>query len=233
MARRGADPAEEERPSGEQGALTLSHTTKSEIFSSQVSTGLCFLLPPSVLFRTGVKWSLSSASTVPPPVAAAAAAAGCSLAIMVVERRQRRNPLVLASTQVLLDSLPGDRPPPPPQEPLGLRAGVLRFPSGGGGDSEFGELASFVALPEPALRRLAVVTGTPVRRPLISIPPRDAIHLLRIGGRSWDIRSARVLFQETTLGCFREEIGSRGIWLLIERRNINFDHELDGIGDRC
>ncbi|RCV35421.1 hypothetical protein SETIT_7G238600v2 [Setaria italica] len=79
----------------------------------------------------------------------------------MVERRQRRKPLVLASTQALLDSLPGDRPPPPPQEPVRLRAGVLRFPSGGGG-AEFGELASFVALPAPALRRLAVVTGTPV-----------------------------------------------------------------------
>ncbi|KAG2568805.1 hypothetical protein PVAP13_7NG400000 [Panicum virgatum] len=78
----------------------------------------------------------------------------------MVERRQRRKPLVLASTQALLDSLPGDRPPPPPQEPVRLRAGVLRFPSGGG--AEFGELASFVALPAPALRRLAVVTGTPV-----------------------------------------------------------------------
>jgi hypothetical protein len=140
---------------------------------------------------------------------------------MVVERRQRRKPLVLASTQSLLDSLPGDRPPPPPpQESLRLRAGVLRFPFGGGGGSEFGELTSSVALPAPALRRLAVVTGTPVRRPLISIPPRDAIHLLRIGGRSWDIRSARVLFQEATLGCFQEEIGSRGIWLLIERETL-------------
>lgn len=78
----------------------------------------------------------------------------------MVEMRQRRKPLVLASTQALLDSLPGDRPPPPPQEPVRLRAGVLRFPSGGG--SEFGELASFVALPASALRRLAVVTGTPV-----------------------------------------------------------------------
>ncbi|KAG2568804.1 hypothetical protein PVAP13_7NG400000 [Panicum virgatum] len=78
----------------------------------------------------------------------------------MVERRQRRKPLVLASTQALLDSLPGDRPPPPPQEPVRLRAGVLRFPSGGG--AEFGELASFVALPAPALRRLAVVTGTPL-----------------------------------------------------------------------
>ncbi|CAN6236250.1 unnamed protein product [Urochloa humidicola] len=78
----------------------------------------------------------------------------------MVERRQRRKPLVLASTQALLDSLPGDRPPPPPQEPVRLRAGVLRFPSGGG--AEFGELASFVALPAPALRRLAVVTGTQV-----------------------------------------------------------------------
>jgi len=78
----------------------------------------------------------------------------------MVERPQRRKPLVLASTQALLDSLPGDRPPPPPQEPVRLRAGVLRFPSGGG--AEFGELATFVALPAPALRRLAVVTGTPV-----------------------------------------------------------------------
>ncbi|RLM73589.1 peroxisome biogenesis protein 6 [Panicum miliaceum] len=77
----------------------------------------------------------------------------------MVERRQRRKPLVLASTQALLDSLPGDRPPPAPQEPVHLRAGVLRFPSGGG--AEFGELASFVVLPAPALRRLAVVTGTP------------------------------------------------------------------------
>ncbi|CAN6240906.1 unnamed protein product [Urochloa humidicola] len=78
----------------------------------------------------------------------------------MVERRQRRKPLVLASTQALLDSLPGDRPPPPPQDPVRLQAGVLRFPSGGG--AEFGELASFVALPAPALRRLAVVTGTQV-----------------------------------------------------------------------
>ncbi|KAG2574739.1 hypothetical protein PVAP13_7KG342700 [Panicum virgatum] len=79
----------------------------------------------------------------------------------MVERPQRRKPLVLASTQALLDSLPGDRPPPPPpQEPVRLRTGVLRFPSGGG--AEFGELATFVALPAPALRRLAVVTGTPV-----------------------------------------------------------------------
>ncbi|RLM66606.1 peroxisome biogenesis protein 6 [Panicum miliaceum] len=78
----------------------------------------------------------------------------------MVESRQRRKPLVLASTQALLDSLPGNRPPPAPQEPVRLRAGVLRFPSGGG--AEFGELASFVALPAPALRRLAVVTGTPV-----------------------------------------------------------------------
>lgn len=68
---------------------------------------------------------------------------------------------MLASTQALLDSLPGDRPPPPPQEPVRLKAGVLRFPSGGGG-TEFGELASFVGIPAPALRRLAVVTGTPV-----------------------------------------------------------------------
>lgn len=67
---------------------------------------------------------------------------------------------MLASTQALLDSLPGDRPSPPPQEPVRLRAGVLRFPSGCG--AEFGELASFAALPAHALRRLAVVTGTPV-----------------------------------------------------------------------
>ncbi|WVZ87148.1 hypothetical protein U9M48_033835 [Paspalum notatum var. saurae] len=80
----------------------------------------------------------------------------------MVERRQRRKPLVLASTQALLDSLPGDRLPPPPHEPLRLRAGVLRFPSGAGRGGEFGELASFVALPAPALRRLGVVTGTPV-----------------------------------------------------------------------
>ncbi|ONM14351.1 Peroxisome biogenesis protein 6 [Zea mays] len=79
----------------------------------------------------------------------------------MVEMRQRRKPLVLASTQALLDSLPGDRPPPPPQEPVRLKAGVLRFPSGGGG-AEFGELASFVGIPAPTLRRLAVVTGTPV-----------------------------------------------------------------------
>ncbi|PWZ45678.1 hypothetical protein Zm00014a_024597 [Zea mays] len=79
----------------------------------------------------------------------------------MVEMRQRRKPLVLASTQALLDSLPGDRPPPPPQKPVRLKAGVLRFPSGGGG-AEFGELASFVGIPAPALRRLAVVTGTPV-----------------------------------------------------------------------
>jgi hypothetical protein len=85
----------------------------------------------------------------------------------MVEMRQRRKPLVLASTQALLDSLPGDRPPPPPQEPVRLKAGVLRFPSGGGG-TEFGELASFVGIPAPALRRLAVVTGTPVS-PLVSV----------------------------------------------------------------
>ncbi|XP_062226738.1 peroxisomal ATPase PEX6 [Phragmites australis] len=80
----------------------------------------------------------------------------------MVERRARRKPLVLASTQALLDSLPGDRRGAPP-EPVRLRAGVLRFParaSGGGG--EFGDLASFVALPASALRRLAVVTGTTV-----------------------------------------------------------------------
>jgi hypothetical protein len=85
----------------------------------------------------------------------------------MVEMRQRRKPLVLASTQALLDSLPGDRPPPPPQEPVRLKAGVLRFPSGGGG-AEFGELASFVGIPAPTLRRLAVVTGTPVS-PLVSV----------------------------------------------------------------
>ncbi|CAD6259580.1 unnamed protein product [Miscanthus lutarioriparius] len=79
----------------------------------------------------------------------------------MVEMRQRRKPLVLASTQALLDSLPGDRPPPPPQEPVRLRAGVLRFPSGAGAGAEFGELSSFVSLPATALRRLAVVTGTP------------------------------------------------------------------------
>ena len=82
----------------------------------------------------------------------------------MVERRPRRKPLVLASTQALLDSLPGDRRGPPP-EPVRLKAGVLRFParSSGSGCGEFGELASFVALPASALRRLAVVTGTPVR----------------------------------------------------------------------
>ncbi|EES12865.1 hypothetical protein BDA96_06G237300 [Sorghum bicolor] len=80
----------------------------------------------------------------------------------MVEMRQRRKPLVLASTQALLDSLPGDRPPPPPLEPVCLRTGVLRFPSGPGAGAEFGELASFVALPASALRRLTVVTGTPV-----------------------------------------------------------------------
>uniref|UniRef100_A0ACD5V3N7 Uncharacterized protein n=1 Tax=Avena sativa TaxID=4498 RepID=A0ACD5V3N7_AVESA len=81
----------------------------------------------------------------------------------MVERRPRRKPLVLASTQALLDSLPGDRRGPPP-EPVRLKAGVLRFlaPSSGSGCGEFGELASFVALPASALRRLAVVTGTPV-----------------------------------------------------------------------
>ena len=68
---------------------------------------------------------------------------------------------MLASTQALLDSLPGDRRGPPP-EPLRLKAGVLRFPTRSGG-GEFGDLASFVALPASALRRLAVVTGTPVR----------------------------------------------------------------------
>lgn len=83
----------------------------------------------------------------------------------MVESRPRRKPLVLASTQALLDSLPGDRPPLPPREPVRLGAGVLRFPSGGGG-GEFGDLASFVALPAPALRRLAVVTGSPVCPPL-------------------------------------------------------------------
>uniref|UniRef100_A0A0D9W9I5 Peroxisomal ATPase PEX6 n=1 Tax=Leersia perrieri TaxID=77586 RepID=A0A0D9W9I5_9ORYZ len=89
---------------------------------------------------------------------------------MVENRRQRRKPLVLASTQALLDSLPGDRRGSalPPPEPVRLRAGVLRFPSfysssaAAGGGGEFGEVASFVALPASALRRLAVVTGTPV-----------------------------------------------------------------------
>ncbi|KAM3389744.1 hypothetical protein ACQJBY_011726 [Aegilops geniculata] len=85
----------------------------------------------------------------------------------MVERRPRRKPLVLASTQALLDSLPGERrgPAPPPPEPVRLRAGVLRFParpSAPGCDGEFGDLASFVALPASALRRLAVVTGTTV-----------------------------------------------------------------------
>ncbi|KAF7003639.1 hypothetical protein CFC21_018936 [Triticum aestivum] len=85
----------------------------------------------------------------------------------MVERRPRRKPLVLASTQALLDSLPGERrgPAPPPPEPVRLRAGVLRFPdrpSGPGCGGEFGDLASFVALPASALRRLAVVTGTTV-----------------------------------------------------------------------
>ncbi|KAK3143703.1 hypothetical protein QOZ80_4AG0303840 [Eleusine coracana subsp. coracana] len=85
----------------------------------------------------------------------------------MVERRPRRKPLVLASTQALLDSLPGERRgvlPPPPPEPVRLRAGVLRFPSRapGGGGGEFGELASFVAFTASALRSLAVVTGTPV-----------------------------------------------------------------------
>uniref|UniRef100_A0A0E0KV92 Peroxisomal ATPase PEX6 n=1 Tax=Oryza punctata TaxID=4537 RepID=A0A0E0KV92_ORYPU len=86
---------------------------------------------------------------------------------MVEATRQRRKPLVLASTQALLDSLPGDRrgsalPPPPPPEPVRIRAGVLRFRSSSAGGGEFGETASFVALPSSALRRLAVVTGTPV-----------------------------------------------------------------------
>ncbi|KAL6843696.1 hypothetical protein ACP4OV_026267 [Aristida adscensionis] len=81
----------------------------------------------------------------------------------MVERRPRRKPLVLASTQALLDSLPGDRRgAAPPPEPVRLRAGVLRFPAGASGGAEFGELASFVALPASALRRLAVVTGSPV-----------------------------------------------------------------------
>uniref|UniRef100_A0A3B6DJW6 Peroxisomal ATPase PEX6 n=1 Tax=Triticum aestivum TaxID=4565 RepID=A0A3B6DJW6_WHEAT len=85
----------------------------------------------------------------------------------MVERRSRRKPLVLASTQALLDSLPGERrgPAPPPPESVRLRAGVLRFParpSGPGCGGEFGDLASFVALPTSALRRLAVVTGTTV-----------------------------------------------------------------------
>ncbi len=94
------------------------------------------------------------------------------VAAMVEATRQRRKPLVLASTQALLDSLPGDRrgsalPPPPPPEPVRIRAGVLRFPnssssSSSAGGGEFGEAASFVALPSSALRRLAVVTGTPV-----------------------------------------------------------------------
>ncbi|CAM0902833.1 unnamed protein product [Alopecurus aequalis] len=81
----------------------------------------------------------------------------------MVERRPRRKPLVLASTQALLDSLPGERRGPAP-EPVRLKAGVLRFParSSDSGCGEFGELASFVALPASALRRLAVVTGTPV-----------------------------------------------------------------------
>ncbi|XP_047067960.1 peroxisome biogenesis protein 6-like [Lolium rigidum] len=81
----------------------------------------------------------------------------------MVERRPRRKPLVLASTQALLDSLPGDRRGPPP-EPLRLKAGVLRFPARSSGSrcGDFGELACFVALPASALRRLAVVTGTPV-----------------------------------------------------------------------
>uniref|UniRef100_A0A0D9ZQQ8 Peroxisomal ATPase PEX6 n=1 Tax=Oryza glumipatula TaxID=40148 RepID=A0A0D9ZQQ8_9ORYZ len=91
---------------------------------------------------------------------------------MVEATRQRRKPLVLASTQALLDSLPGNRcgsalPPPPPPEPVRIRAGVLRFPnssssSSSAGGGEFGEAASFVSLPSSALRRLAVVTGTPV-----------------------------------------------------------------------
>ncbi|KAG8043497.1 hypothetical protein GUJ93_ZPchr0458g22412 [Zizania palustris] len=81
----------------------------------------------------------------------------------MVERRQRRKPLVLASTQALLDSLPGDdRPPPPPREPVRIRAGVLRLPSSPAGGGEFGEVASFVAVSASTLRRLAVVTGTPV-----------------------------------------------------------------------
>ncbi|KAL6652023.1 hypothetical protein ACP70R_010948 [Stipagrostis hirtigluma subsp. patula] len=80
----------------------------------------------------------------------------------MVERRPRRKPLVLASTQALLDSLPGDRSCAPPPEPVRLRAGILRFPARSSGAAEFGELASFVAVPAPVLRRLAVVTGTPV-----------------------------------------------------------------------
>jgi len=131
----------------------------------------------------------------------------------MVERPQRRKPLVLASTQALLDSLPGDRPPPPPQEPVRLRAGVLRFPSGGG--AEFGELATFVALPAPALRRLAVVTGTPVR-PTCFDSGQDTIVCCELRSPCGKIRSVRGFVEEATLAAFRRKFGSRGIGLLIE-----------------
>jgi peroxin-6 len=89
----------------------------------------------------------------------------------MVETQPRRKPLVLASTQALLDSLPGELRETPPPEPVRLRAGVLRFPSRAPGGAEFGDLASFVALTASALRSLAVVTGTSVRRPFYVIKP--------------------------------------------------------------
>nr|CAB3488282.1 unnamed protein product [Digitaria exilis] len=85
----------------------------------------------------------------------------------MVESRPRRKPLVLASTQALLDSLPGDRPPPPPREPVRLRAGVLRFPSGGGG-AEFEELASFVLV-----KNADNNVGRIVKAILLDHPPLD------------------------------------------------------------
>jgi hypothetical protein len=53
----------------------------------------------------------------------------------MVEMRWWGKLRVLASTQALLDWLPGDCPPLQPQELVRLRAGVLRFPSGAGAES--------------------------------------------------------------------------------------------------
>ncbi|GJN26448.1 hypothetical protein PR202_gb14377 [Eleusine coracana subsp. coracana] len=144
---------------------------------------------------------------------------GCrrvAVAAMVVERRPRRKPLVLASTQALLDSLPGERravPPPPPPEPVRLRAGVLRFPSRapGGGGGEFGELASFVALTASALRSLAVVTGTPLASSYKLVQTADSSEGM----------------QQSVRRCFRHEIDMKSI--NEEQRNELISETLQGI----
>jgi hypothetical protein len=148
--------------------------------------------------------------------------------VAMVETRPRRKPLVLASTQALLDSLPGERRVTPPLEPVRLRAGVLRFPSRAPGGAEFGDLASFVALTSSALRRLAVVTGTPVRRPFYLMKTDG---LVRIRWRRWTIRLLKgsLSADEIMPVALRSRLGFMEIWLFIELDAVlvTFGDELD------